>query len=143
MSERKIKKIIALSFLMMLCAVGAAKAQQTTAAAYIVKSDANAGELNSAQLDYLATEQQTTNERIFVIARLGRSETARALNLQRLKAARSYLVETKGINKEQIVFAEGERVAGEGRLEFYLGSKFMLVSLAPRGENVRLVCCVD
>lgn len=132
---------VSLAFFVCWCGVGSVKAQQPLIST--VKSDGNAGELNSAGLDYLAVEQQTTNERIFVIARLGRGEAARSLSLQRLQAARSYLVATKGIDKEQVIFAEGEKIAGEGRVEFYLGSKLMLVSLAARGKNVRLVCCID
>lgn len=143
MSKRKIKTIAALSFLMILYAAGSVKAQQSATEAEVVKADGNAGELNSARLDFLAVEQQEAKERIFVIARLGRGETARSLNLKRLQAARSYLVEMSGVKSERIVFAEGEKAAGEGRIEFYLGGKLSLVSLAARGKNVRLVCCVD
>ena len=121
--------------------VGSAQAQQSLAEAYIVKSDANAGELNSLYLDLLMNEHLSNNERFFVIARLGRGERERSLNLKRLHAARSNLVELKGINKEQVILAEGKQIAGPGRLEFYLGSRLRLVSLAARGKNVSLVCC--
>jgi hypothetical protein len=138
--QKEIRKAATLLFLLASCAV-VGVAQQSSPEIGIVKGDANAGELNSAYLDKLANDQQSTNERVFVIARLGRGETARSLSLNRLKAARSYLVETRGIDKERVIFAEGERVAGEGRLEFYLGSRLMIISLAPRGKNVRLTCC--
>ncbi len=138
--QKKIRKAATLLFLLALCAV-VGVAQQSSPEIGIVKGDANAGELNSLYLDKLANDQQSTNERLFVIARLGRGETARSLNLIRLKAARSYLVETRGIDKEQVILAEGERVTNEGRIEFYLGSRLMLVSLAERGRNVSLVCC--
>lgn len=138
--QKKIRRAATLLFLLALCAV-VGVAQQSSPEIGIVKGDGNAGELNSAYLDKLTVDQQSTNERIFVIARLGKGETARSLNLNRLKAARSYLVETRGINREQVIFAEGERAAGEGRVEFYLGSELMLVSLAARGKNVSLVCC--
>ena len=118
------------------------KAQQTSTEPQIIKGDANAGELNSASLDYLVNEHQSTGERFFVIARLGRGETARLLNQKRLQAARYFLLEMKRLGKEQIVFAEGEPIAGEGRIEFYLGSHLKLVSLAARGKNVSLICCV-
>jgi len=140
--QKEIRKAATLLFLLALCAVTGA-AQQSSIEPYIVKGDGNAGELNSAYLDKLTVDQQSTNERIFVIARLGQSETARSLNINRLQAARSYLVETRGINREQVIFAEGERAAGEGRIEFYLGSELMLVSLAARGRNVSLNCCED
>lgn len=138
--QKKIRKAATLLFLLALCAV-VGVAQESSPEIGIVKGDANTGELNSLYLDKLANDQQSTNERFFVIARLGRGEKARSLNLNRLKAARSYLVETRGIDKEQVILAEGERAAGEGRIEFYLGSRLMLVSLAERGRNVSLVCC--
>ena len=119
------------------------KAQQTSTEPHIVKGDGNAGELNSASLDYMINEHQSNGERFFVIARLGRGETARLLNQKRLQSARYFLLEMKKLGKEQIVFAEGEPIAGEGRIEFYLGSHLKLVSLAKRGKNVSLICCVD
>ena len=119
-----------------------AKAQQTSTEPYIVKGDGNAGELNSASLDYLVNEHQSTGERFFVIARLGRGEKARSLNQKRLQSARYFLLEMKRLGKEQIVFAEGEPIDGEGRIEFYLGSHLKLVSLAERGKSVSLICCV-
>ncbi|MEO6393266.1 MAG: hypothetical protein ABIP75_15555 [Pyrinomonadaceae bacterium] len=108
-----------------------------------IRGDANAGELNSAMLDQLVITQQNSMARIFVIARLGRGETSAALNLQRLQAARDYLVKTRGVAAEKVVFASGDRIDGEGRLEFYLGSDLQLITLATRGKNVTLVCCLD
>jgi len=101
------------------------------------------GEMNSARLDSLATEQASSQERIFVIARLGRGEGANALNQLRLQAARAYLVGTRGLDPAKIVFAAGEKFEGEGRVEFYLGSRLELISLAPRNRNVVLSCCGD
>jgi hypothetical protein len=99
--------------------------------------------MNSAHLDSLATEQASTQERIFVIARLGRGEISNPLNQLRLQAARAYLVGTRGMDPAKLVFAAGEKVEGEGRVEFYLGSRLTLISLAPRGRNVVLSCCGD
>lgn len=140
----KLRRIIYtfLTIVVCLLIVGKSiKAQQSLTEVPIVKGDGNAGELNSARLDFLANEQLSTKERVFIIARLGRGETARSLNLKRLKAAWLYLVKTRGIKKEQIILAEGERVANEGRVEFYLGSKLMIISLAQRGRNISFNCC--
>lgn len=117
------------------------KAQQSSTEAQIVKADGNAGELNSLYLDVLTNEQRSTNELVFVIARLGRGETARSLSLNRLRSAHLYLVESGRIKREQVILAEGELIAGEGRVEFYLGGRLILVSLAERGRNVSLMCC--
>jgi DNA/RNA endonuclease YhcR with UshA esterase domain len=74
---------------------------------------------------------------------LGRGENSRTLSFRRLESARLYLVEPGRIKRENVVFAEGERVDSDGRVEFYLGSKLILVSLAERGKNVCLTCCDD
>lgn len=140
--EKSIYMLIALA-VCWLAACESATAQQSSTETQIVRGDANAGELNSLYLDGLTNAQRSNHERIFVIARPGRGENARFLSLNRLEAARLYLVESGRINKEQVILAEGERVAGEGRVEFYLGSRLMLVSLAERGKNVQLTCCAD
>ena len=107
----------------------------------VVKGDANACELNSLYLDYLAQDARASSERVFVIARLGRGEKNRALNRMRLSAARFSLAANRELKKETLVFAEGEQTEKEGRLEFYLGSKLYLISLVARGKNVCLTCC--
>ena len=116
-------------------------AQESPTETQIIKGDANSCELNSLYLDMLTNEYRANNERVFVIARLGRGETSRALILRRLDVSRMYL--NGRIKNDRILFAEGERVKGEGRVEFYLGSKLFLVSLAERGRNVCLTCCDD
>ena len=126
-----------------LVACVSAVAQESSTETQVVKGDANSCELNSAYLDYIVMEQRAKGERIYVIARLGRSEVNRSLNRARLEYARFYLLESGRTQKEKVVFAEGERIDGEGRVEFYLGSRLFLVSLAERGKNVCLTCCED
>ncbi|MBD0372564.1 MAG: hypothetical protein ICV60_17100 [Pyrinomonadaceae bacterium] len=117
---------------------------QTTSSGTITVESLGSGEINSLHLDNLVFElRRSVAERLFVIARLGDGETFRRLNLARLDGARLYLVESGRIPKERIVFAEGERVKGEGRVEFYLGSRLYLVSLAGRGKNINFTCCGD
>lgn len=106
----------------------------------IVDSSAGPCEANSAWLDLLmqrAAESETP-KRIFVIARLGRGEMARNLNQRRLHNARTYL--QNRLDGTMIVIAEGERVNGEGRVEFYLGSELFLVSLIGRGRDLCVSC---
>jgi hypothetical protein len=69
-------------------------------------------------------------------------EKSRRLNLGRLYNTRNYL-SGKSFDQSTIVFAEGERVNGEGRLEFYLGSRLRLVVLAKRNRMPNLTCCDD
>lgn len=134
---------VSLVFVCPLLPQGAFAAQSSSNDPQIV-AGGDSGELNSAYLDNLLNElRRSGGERIFVVARLGRGETARRLNLARIEGARLYLIESGRTQRERVIFAEGERVEGEGRVEFYLGSRLRLVSLAERGKNIRFTCCED
>ena len=124
-----------------LAACGSAFAQRTSAEPYIVPSDSS-GEINSREVDSMAVEARESGERLFVIGRLGTGETSRRLNLARLYNTRQYL-SGKSFDQQAIVFAEGGRVKGEGRIEFYLGSRLRLVTLAKRNKMPNLTCCED
>jgi hypothetical protein len=102
----------------------------------------SSGEENSALTDGIAIEAKQSGERLFVIVRLGKGETSRVLNQVRLFNVKSFML-GKGFTQETAVFAEGERVEGEGRIEYYLGSKLKLITLAPRNKNPNLTCCED
>ena len=116
-------------------------AQVSISTPQVVESG-DSGELNSLYLDNLVSELHRSDvERIFVIGRLGRGEIVRSLNLNRLERARLYLIESGRTQRERVIFAEGERVDGEGRVEFYLGSRLYLISLARRGRNINFTCC--
>lgn len=106
---------------------------------YIIESNSS-GEISSAVTDAMRSEMK--GERLFVIVRLGTGETNRLLNQARLQNTKAFML-GKGFDRQTSVFAEGERVEGEGRIEFYIGSKFRLVTLAPRNKMPNLTCCED
>ena len=132
--------LLALAF-SSLAACAPAFAQSSVGEPYVVPSDSS-GEITSREIDSMAAEARQSGERLFVIVRLGAGETSRRLNLARLYDARSYL-SGKGFNQSTTVFAEGQRVSGEGRIEFYLGSRLRLVALAKRNRMPHLTCCED
>ncbi len=76
----------------------------------------------------------TTKERAFIVAHLGRGETARQLNHRRLECIRSQF--GSGVKPGKVILVEGERVRGLGRVDFYLGSELMHVALVPRNSNL-------
>jgi len=78
------------------------------------------------------------SELVFVIARLGKGEYTSRLNQRRLHNARTYL--ENRLKSESIIVAEGERVNGEGRVEFYVGSELMIVSMVRRGADLCVNC---
>ena len=97
-------------------------------------------EENSAWLDSLMRRVASGDkaERVFIIARLGAGERYRSLNQRRLHNARTYLLNR--LKPESIIVAEGERTAGEGRVEFYVGSELVLISFVKRGGDLCVNC---
>jgi hypothetical protein len=58
---------------------------------------------------------------------------------RRLHNVRTYMLGR--IRADRVVFAEGERADGDGRVEFYLGSTLRLVSLSKAGRDLCVTCC--
>jgi len=108
---------------------------------YIVPSGSS-GEISSREIDRMAVEVKHSRERLFVIVRLGTGEKSRRVNRARLHNTQQYL-SGKSFDPQTTVFAEGERVEGEGRIEFYLGGSLRLVTLAKRNQMPNLTCCDD
>jgi len=106
----------------------------------IVHSTQAPCEENSAWLDLLMqrVNESEKPERVFVIARSGAGEHASRLNQRRLHNARTYL--ENRLKPETVIVAEGERVNGEGRVEFYIGSELVLTSMVRRGADLCVSC---
>ncbi len=110
----------------------------------------DSGEVASAAIDNFLAHIDGSSERIFVIARLGSQETSSKsnLNLNRLCDARDYILWRFSGQQSRIkidslstIFAEGEGIKGEGRIEFYLGSKLLLTRIIKRNREANLNCC--
>ena len=80
---------------------------------------------------------------MFVIARLGKTENSNRISIARLSYTKAVLFQQRRFPFQSPVFAEGERVDGQGRIEFYLGSNLRLVTLAKRNKIPNLTCCPD
>jgi hypothetical protein len=82
---------------------------------------------------------------MIVIARLGDGDIRSNLNLRRLENVRAYwtkfLYEEHRRKPETIILAEGERVAGHGRLEFYVGGKLVGVLKVSRNADLYIGEC--
>ncbi len=76
----------------------------------------------------------TTDNRAFVIARLGTGEHSRRLIQNRFACVRFVLQDS--LKTGQVIFAEGERVKGLGRIEFYLGNELMNVALIGHNGSI-------
>ena len=102
-------------------------------------------ELRTAAMDGI-TQKVPLNEPIIVIAHLGANETKRNLNSRRLQNVRAYwmhgVAPVAQRKSEMIILAEGERVSGYGRLEFYAGGKLVWLLNIPRNADVDFGDCV-
>ena len=117
------------------------KAQNSTpeAEVEIVPATARGCQRNTINIANLGALVQTTKKKAFVIARLGNGETNHLLNRRRLNDVRTEF----GINwdSSKIILAEGERVKGQARIEFYLGSELAHISLMARNGDFCSACC--
>ena len=93
------------------------------------------------RLDFVAVADKDTaanDQPIIIVARLGGRENARGLNRRRLHQVAGYL--SRRVSKGKVITAEGERVSGLGRLEFYVGGRLNLVLKIRRNRDLVKGC---
>jgi hypothetical protein len=73
---------------------------------------------------------------IILVARFGNGEVSPKINRDRLQHINYYLNITRGIPKNKLVLAEGERARGLGRVEIYAQGKLMLVLTVKRNGDI-------
>ena len=101
-------------------------------------------EQNAVSMETLATEtlEATKNGGVLIaVASLGTGEQSREFNRRRLYNVREFLKDRASVRPEKIVVAEGERVNGLGRIEFYLGGKVIGRLFLARNKDLCLICC--
>jgi hypothetical protein len=104
----------------------------------IIPATARGCQRNTINVADLRAQIQTTEEKAFVIAHLGTGETNPRLNRRRLNDVKT---EFGLSDSPKIIFAEGARVHGLGRIDFYLGSELMSVTLLARNGDFCATCC--
>lgn len=102
----------------------------------------DSGELHSAQTDYLIKEAFQTKQRLFVISRRGSTDSHPNIEFRRLQHLKIYFSH-KRLGNEELVYAVGDQVRGEGRLEYYLGSALRLIVYARKNAVPNYTCCPD
>jgi hypothetical protein len=79
-------------------------------------------------------------ETIIAIGRLGRGESSRELVRRRLRNLQEFIYFTRGISKERVVTAEGNRVDGLGQVEVYIKGKLFVVFRLKRNRDFLTNC---
>ena len=100
----------------------------------VAVSSSDCGEYPKALLDD-AVMAEGKSESFIIIARLGTGERSRQLIRQRLFAPSNYLMESRGLQKNRVITAEGERVRGLGHVEVYVGGKLRILFKMERNKN--------
>lgn len=79
---------------------------------------------------------------VIMIGHLGDAERSRELNQHRLHSARAYLTEYRAVRSAAtIVIAEGERAAGYGRIDLYIGGKLHTSFAIGRNADLSVGSC--
>ena len=73
---------------------------------------------------------------IILVARLGRGETSRKTNRERLQAVWNYLHHGSAFSEQRIVKTEGDRVSAQGRVDIYGDGRLMLVLVSKRHGDI-------
>ena len=128
---------------LIISAAASLHAQMGSAPSIIPSNES--GELHSVHTDYLANEASQTNQRLFVISHRGSQDSYPKIELRRLQHLKIYFTAFthKRFGNEDPVYAVGEPVKGEGRLEYYLGSTLRLVVYAKKNIVPNYTCCPD
>lgn len=141
--EQPIKKMrsVAFAFLVSLTAVSYAVAQSVESPTPTIRNDNNC-ESNKALWDLIDIEAGNDSP-IIIIARLGSGEVSRRFNHRRLHNIRTYLHYIREIPEGRIITAQGERVAGRGRVEVYVGGRLFIVFTVGRNEDLAGGACEE
>jgi len=135
---RKTIPLAAICFLLMFTATAQKQTIEPDSAGIGVSTKPLNCETTFAQMEEvrkLIIAETEERKVLIMIARLGNGEKGRTLNRRRLSNVKEGFKVTLGI-KSPIVTAEGERVAGFGRVDLYLGGKFIGALIATRNSHV-------
>lgn len=98
-------------------------------------------EMNLQNLEYVRTfSQEQKTGFLIIVARLGSKETRREMNSRRLYNVRLKLT-LIGVQPDRIIVAEGERVRGFGRVEFYLRGEMVGALPVAQEKDICVGCC--
>ena len=98
-------------------------------------------EANRSVMETVAILTLETDSRLFVISRLGAGETRQRIGHRRLHNVRAMFESNRPLDPAKLITAEGERVKGPGRVEFYIGSQLVIVATFRRNADFCVDCC--
>lgn len=110
-----------------------------------ISENATNCEMGAVYLDQLWNlwkDAPETKSFVIFIARLGKNETRREINLKRLTSIRNiFKTRYSDIPMQRVIFAEGEKINGLGRVEFYWNGELAGAILTGKNRNICVSCC--
>ena len=128
-------------YLKLRTATGCRSTQDKKAESGVVETFDRNCEANNAIMHVAAVLTLETDSRLFVISRLGTGETRHLLGHRRLHNVRAMFESNRPLGPDKLITAEGERVKGPGRVEFYRGSELVIVATFRRNADFCVDCC--
>ena len=119
--------------------VGQTVAQENKLPRIWERFDGTHCETTKAELDLIA-QTAREGETIIIIAHLGNREYSRTVNRRRLQTLRDYLEYTRGLSKDRVIVAEGERVRGLGQVDIYVGGRLFTIFRVNRNKDLARGC---
>ena len=105
-------------------------------AEFVIESKGQWCESNNVGLDILSVLlNENPATKLFIIARAGTGEKASVIK-RRLDETEYVVLGIKGFNEKRVIFATGDSIKGEGRLDFYLGSKLFMIVRMKKKDSV-------
>jgi len=136
-----ITRIILLLSLLVSCTAVSAQEGTSRLSGWGVPNEPLNCEMNLQNLEYARDlARREMNGFLIIVARLGNGERRRELNYRRLHNVRLQLT-LIGVPSDKIVVAEGERVSGLGRVEFYVRGEFIGALPVRRAGDICVGCC--
>ena len=118
-----------------------ASAQNQTDVIELESAGCEIDELNFSIVENASRNIRTGNGFLIAIARLGDGDKARSLNQKRLNATKQWLVGKAEFPANKLILAEGEKVTGNGRVEFYVGGVLTHVIYPKPNFGLCWECC--
>ena len=127
-----------------LASVNTASSQSRTGDKVIeLKSEScEIDEANFSIVMNAALEKVKDGGSLIAIARLGTGDRANNLNRERLRSTKLWLGKAD-FPANKLIVAEGERVSGNGRVDFYIGGVLTHVILPKPNGGLCIECCPD
>lgn len=106
----------------------------------VVEANASACELNSLYADGIYTVAKNEKDKISVVAYRGEGETD-VVNKKRLALVKAFLTHRKGWTRYDPIYAIGDSVDEQGRIDIYVGNTLYWVIRAKKNFAPCMDCC--